>query len=277
MSNSLVNVIFWILTVACCLLAIIGIANGSFSMFLFLFVAAIGFCPKIHLEDRFAAKIEKKRRKKMLFLISCLLAFCGLVSFFRISDSNQNDYKDVNHVVSSSEENTTIQLTDTIETTVITTETVLETGMDNQISAEFEYDTLQTIFLNLNDDVTSEYVTKIIQDNNLFYTVNDYNAFAGKQKTRTIKVAYTSDSALQKHSSNGDNIEFNFYIMDDGSLHFTSAIYLKGVIYKAYFYKDEENKYRAGKAGEEYRICSSLEDALLTVLHLSLNEEKEGE
>lgn len=76
------------------------------------------------------------------------------------------------------------------------------------------YDTLQTIFTQINTTTKPSDIESVITNNNLAFTKQEYN---GTPKNVTYKIAYDKNVALQKHGSSGDYLSISFNA-NDGSV-----------------------------------------------------------
>ena len=74
----------------------------------------------------------------------------------------------------------------------------------------YEYDALQNIFMAVTADTTIEELWALISENNLPFTVQEYNG--GKV---TFCIAYTDGAALQRYADAGDHLEVTFDILGD--------------------------------------------------------------
>lgn len=99
----------------------------------------------------------------------------------------------------------------------------------------YSYDSLQKIFIGITSDTTKDDISALIADNNLSFTVQEYNKVSGGKKLE-YKLAYSEGSARQRHSEPGDYLEIVFD--EDNDYRIMSAHYVneKNVAYSALFY-----------------------------------------
>lgn len=74
---------------------------------------------------------------------------------------------------------------------------------------KIHYDTLQRIFIALNESTTTSQLEEIIQRNNLSYTRQTYSSSSAGLVV-TYRVAYEDGVAMQKHSLSGDYLDVTF-------------------------------------------------------------------
>lgn len=100
--------------------------------------------------------------------------------------------------------------------------------------AVIEYDDLQSVFLTLNENITSDELEKLISESELFYTAEEYNSSSGK--TVSYNIAYTEGAAAQKYAEAGDHLTVDFG--GDGKDEFMYAQYVNenAVSYSALLY-----------------------------------------
>ena len=111
-----------------------------------------------------------------------------------------------------------------------------------------EYDALQQIFLALNNDTTIDDLNSLIADNDLEYTVQEYN---GTPKNISVKLAYSQDIALQKYAAEGDHVEVSFdkevgtllYAEYSNLNTFKIALYYNYGTYWDFFQREANNNY----------------------------------
>ena len=69
-------------------------------------------------------------------------------------------------------------------------------------ASQYNYDILQTFFLSIGENTTTEDVEKYISDNGLEYTLEHYNS-----GEKTYNLAYTKGASLQSYADPGDHIK----------------------------------------------------------------------
>ena len=111
---------------------------------------------------------------------------------------------------------TQVSAADPINTTEPALEAPAETQESTEPAEQIAYDTLQQVFLAIGLDITEEDVLRLIEENSLEYTVNEYN---GTIKNRVYKIAYEEGVALQSHADSGDYIEVEFGTSDGSFLY----------------------------------------------------------
>lgn len=111
---------------------------------------------------------------------------------------------------------TQVSAADPINITEPASEAPTETQESEEPAEQIAYDTLQQVFLAIGLDITEEDVLRLIEENSLEYTVNEYN---GTIKNRVYKIAYEEGVALQSHADSGDYIEVEFATSDGSFLY----------------------------------------------------------
>nr|DAE64169.1 MAG TPA: outer membrane protein assembly factor [Caudoviricetes sp.] len=189
--------------------------------------------------------------------------------------------------VDSSEASTEFSPSETESVSESNAEVSLLQPADNKL----EYDKLQQVFLAINFETKEDDILKLIKDNNLEYTVEEYN---GSPKCNTYKLAYEEDVSLQKYADSGDYIKVSFN-KDNGSLMFveyfnnelfkTALLYNYGVYWNFserepnneysgyYYYKPGDTQgsitmkdYNGNSSETGYYNVNSAQDALRNIL-----------
>lgn len=70
---------------------------------------------------------------------------------------------------------------------------------------QYSYDILQTFFLSIGENTTTEDVEKLVSDNGLEHTLEHYNG-----GVKTYQIAYTEGASHQSYADPGDYIEISF-------------------------------------------------------------------
>lgn len=78
----------------------------------------------------------------------------------------------------------------------------------------YNYDALQSIFMEITKDTTTEELWALISENDLSVTAEEYNKLHGGEKV-VFCIAYTEGSAQQKYADSGDYLEVTFDILGD--------------------------------------------------------------
>lgn len=81
----------------------------------------------------------------------------------------------------------------------------------------YEFDTLQNIFININENTTASDLDAFIEQYALAYTVEDYNGSGIVREKTTYKIAYTEGVSHHRYADSGDHIEISFN-KSDGSI-----------------------------------------------------------
>lgn len=97
----------------------------------------------------------------------------------------------------------------------------------------YEFDRLQNMFISLCEKTSIEDIENEISENELFYTVGEYNK-SGGGKSVTYVVAYTEGSAAQKYADSGDHLEITFDKSENDRIMY--AQYVNSSSYTAFFY-----------------------------------------
>ena len=82
-----------------------------------------------------------------------------------------------------------------------TNDTEKKSSPPTEEKAARNYDTLQTIFTQIDTTTSPNVIENVISSNNLAFTKQTYS---GTPKQITYKIAYNDDVALQKHGISGD-------------------------------------------------------------------------
>ena len=89
----------------------------------------------------------------------------------------------------------------------------------DEIPRTYEFDTLQNIFININENTTASDLETFIEQYSLAYTVEDYNGSNIVRKITTYEIAYTEGAARQRYADSGDYIKVSFNKSDGSILH----------------------------------------------------------
>ncbi|MBE6085189.1 MAG: hypothetical protein E7203_06970 [Selenomonas ruminantium] len=126
---------------------------------------------------------------------------------------------------------------------------------------EKNYDTLQTIFTQINTTTKPSDIDSVIANNNLAFTKQEYN---GTPKNITYKIAYDKDVALQKYGKSGDYVSISFNA-NDGSVmtveyhkNLTTALLYNYGIHWDFREKSPNNQY----SGYYYQLDSTQTDGI---------------
>ncbi len=105
-------------------------------------------------------------------------------------------------------------------------------GQDEKMeSKQYNYDTLQALFISISENTSVEDIEKYISDNNLKYTLEHYNG-----GIQTYNLAYTEDASLQSYADSGDYIEITFVEEEPYKIRYAQYVEDKKVGYSAIYY-----------------------------------------
>lgn len=81
---------------------------------------------------------------------------------------------------------------------------------EEQKNPSIKYDIIQSIFISISGETTSEELENMIIQNTLAYTVQEYNGSNKEGKELLYKIAYNDEVAKQKYAESGDYLEVAF-------------------------------------------------------------------
>ncbi len=125
--------------------------------------------------------------KKLLFLLSSILV--------------------INLTACDSNNPPPIENKDSITTLKVSSESVDSSSKNNKT---YEYDALQSIFLSITLDTTPQDLEKMITDNNLYYSVAEYNQTESSGKEYSYIIAYSEGAAKHRYADPGSTLEVDF-------------------------------------------------------------------
>lgn len=124
--------------------------------------------------------------------------------------------------------NSTFESTRESESQTIQAESISQPETEKE---KIKYDSLQSVFLDVDSSTGKQEIENLIKKYNLLYTTRDYN---GNPKKTTYKIAFSDSVAKQDHAAEGDYLEVSFN-SEDGSL--TTAEYFNSKTFMvAFFY-----------------------------------------
>lgn len=216
---------------------------GVFWLLIFLLTIPVGFVDVILLV--FSLFIKKlKTKRKLLFAIWGISFVLFWVSAFlcgaKIEEKEENSSTEV--VQDDNLENETeLPEPSEIEETIEKQEEpeVPELKEEKAVSVEeiiYEYDVLQKLFMAITVDTTPQELEALIAENNLFYTIGEYNQSGLKGAAHTYKIAYTEGASHQKYADSGDYLEVSFDNGNDDKLKFAHYVKADSIDYTALFY-----------------------------------------
>ncbi len=98
-----------------------------------------------------------------------------------------------------------------------------------------EFDALQNGFISISENTTIEEILSFIDENSLFYTMEEYNKPTGG-KTVKYKVAYEKGVSYQSHADSGDCLEISFDKDNDDKILNAEYVNSNSYGYTALFY-----------------------------------------
>lgn len=101
-------------------------------------------------------------------------------------------------------------------------------------AATYNYDELQTLFLELTRDTTPDELDGYIEKYSLEYTVGEYTSSSGKEIQYCI--AYTEGAAAQKYADSGDHLEVTFGGDSKDDFMYAEYVSAKSISYSAILY-----------------------------------------
>lgn len=132
--------------------------------------------------------------------------------------SSQEQMSDVseNNISSSDEETSPDPSANEITTNIPTNASI---SNNNFIETDISYDKLQQLYFDIDSSMSYENVLNVVTESQLFYTNQDY------LRAKTIKVAFTQNTSLQKYADTGDYVKINFQMNDSNNYVLSSIEY----------------------------------------------------
>lgn len=148
--------------------------------------------------------------KKQLGVLCIIILFGWLVACQEISPDDNSQANDINN-----EENHQ-------ETNIVNDDEGTSNNDEEVDSEEIEYDELQQLYVNINDETTYEEVIDLIEKFNLPYNEEEFSSGP------SIKVAFDDGVTKFKHADSGDYVEisFNEDLMIDTVEYFNNDIFI---------------------------------------------------
>lgn len=143
----------------------------------------------------------------------------------------------------------------------------------NADSSQYNYDSLQNLFLSITENTTVEDIEKYISDSDLQYTLEHYN-----DGSKTYSIAFTEGASLQSYADPGDHLEISFDEDEPCKIRVAQYVQNNKASYSAVYYNhgifwdfSDSEKMDGNYAG--YYISDSFgEDKGITIKYSNGNE-----
>ena len=224
---------------------------GVFWLLIFLLTILVGFVDVILLVLSLFIKKLKTKRKLLLaiwgisFVLFWVSAFlCGAKIEEKEENSSTEVVQDDNlenetELPEPSEIEENIGKQEEPEVPKESDPEVPEVEEEKEDSVEeiiYEYDVLQKLFMEITVDTTPQELETLIAENNLFYTIGEYNQSGLNGAAHQYVIAYTEGASQQKYADSGDYLEVSFDNGNGDKLKFAHYVKADSLGYTAFFY-----------------------------------------